>query len=141
MRRSLRSVPGAPPRTKAPRTRNTKTDRHETNRIPSASSRLSFRPRVAALGDIACGVYTNTATVGIPCVTNEWLDSVLHVDWGTSYTPAWWTDYGVTKPNASPAPDAAATTGQLKWCVRQAAALLQRVAHAARRLYFDGGAD
>ena len=100
--------------------------------LVSLSARASG---VAALGDIACGVYTNTATVGIPCVTNEWLDSVLHVDWGTSYTPAWWTDYGVTKPNASPAPDAAATTGQLKWCVRQAAVLLDNVATNV------GGAD
>ena len=26
---------------------------------------------VAALGDIACGIYTNTATLGISCMTNE----------------------------------------------------------------------
>ena len=89
---------------------------------------------VAALGDIAFGIYTNAATTGIPCVTNEWMDGVLNVGWG-SYTPAWWTDYGVTKPNASPAPDAAATTGQLKWCVRQAAVLLDNVATNV------GGAD
>lgn len=92
--------------------------------LGSLSARASG---VAALGDIACGVYTNTAAVGIPCVTNEWLDGVLNVGEG-SYTPVWWTAYGVTKPNASPAPDAAATTGQLKWCVRQTAALLDNVA-------------
>ena len=26
---------------------------------------------VAALGDIACVIYTNTATLGISCMTNE----------------------------------------------------------------------
>ena len=102
----------------------------------SLSACISARASgVAALGDIACGIYTNGATVGIPCVTNEWLDGVLNVDGGTSYTPNWWADYGVAKPNASPAPDAAATMGQLKWCVRQTAALLDNVATNV------GGAD
>ena len=98
--------------------------------LPLLSLSISLSARasgVAALGDIACGIYTNTATTGIPCVANEWLDGVLNVGEG-SYTPDWWTDYGVTNPNASPAPDAAATTGQLKWCVRQTAALLDNVA-------------
>ena len=92
--------------------------------LPPVSARASG---VAALGDIACGVYTNAATDGIHCVTNEWLDDTVHIGWG-SHTPSWWADYGVTVPNASPAPDAAATMGQLKWCVRQTAALLDNVA-------------
>ena len=82
---------------------------------------------VAALGDIACGIYTNAATAGIPFVQNDWLSGTVHIGWG-SHVPAWWTEYGVRKPGASPAPDAAATMGQLKWCVRQTAALLDNVA-------------
>ena len=116
--------PITPEQTPFPLRKTMKTKLHCIALLPALFVRASG---VAALGDIACGVYTNGAATGIPFVENDWLDGTVCIGHG-GYTPAWWTAYGVTEPNAAPMPDAAATMGQLKWCVSRTAALLDNVA-------------
>ena len=95
--------------------------------LGSLSARASG---VAALGDIACGVYTNTAAVGIVGVTNEWND----FPWAEplwDMQDAWWPRFGLQDTNAVPADDSALTTGQLKWAIRCAAEALDESAWMA----------
>ena len=85
---------------------------------------------VAALGDIACGIYTNTATNGIIGVTNEWYE----FPWSQNPWPmqdSWWPKFGLAVPNATAVDDAALTKGQLKWAARCAAEALEEAAWMA----------
>ena len=79
---------------------------------------------VAALGDVSCGVYHNTATTGIPVSTNNY----LRMYWGPEYVSLpdipWWNWLGLIDTNAAPAPDAAVVSGQLKWAARCARQIL-----------------
>ena len=84
---------------------------------------------VAALGDIACGIYTNTATNGIPYVENGWLDNA----WPPSspFVSPWeYSTNGFLLGNTEPADDAALVSGQLKWAVHCAARELDAEAWA-----------
>ena len=85
---------------------------------------------VAALGDIACGIYTNTATNGIIGVTNAWYEFPWSQNPWTM-PDSWWFEYGLAVPNATAVDDAALTKGQLKWAVRCAAEVLDDAAWMA----------
>ena len=85
---------------------------------------------VAALGDIACGIYTNTATVGIPYVENGWLDSVWTPSWPPD-APWWYSTNGFVLANAAPNDNAALVSGQLKWAFLCAANELEAATGAA----------
>ena len=81
---------------------------------------LSRASGVAALGDVACGIFANTATNGIPYVENEWLDNA----WPplSPFVSPWaYSTNGFLLANAEPADDAALVSGQLKWTVLCAA--------------------
>jgi RHS repeat-associated protein len=85
---------------------------------------------VAALGDIACGVYTNAATDGIIGVTNEWYE----FPWSQNpwaMPDSWWIRFGLQDANATAVDDAALTSGQLKWAARCAAEALEEAAWMA----------
>ena len=97
--------------------------------VLAAVSRV-FASGVAALGDVSCGVFTNTATVGIPCVTNAWLDGVLGRP-SLPHCPWWFDPDGLILPNTPPSDDAALTMGQLKWGACCACRVLDEAAGVA----------
>ena len=75
-----------------------------------ATSALATSARasgVAALGDVSCGIYHNTATVGIPSATNEYLRMCWNPEYHTLPDIPWWNWLGLIDTNAAPAPDAA----------------------------------
>ncbi|MBQ3811217.1 MAG: hypothetical protein II839_10410, partial [Kiritimatiellae bacterium] len=92
-----------------------------------ATSALATSARasgVAALGDVSCGIYHNTATVGIPSATNEYLRMCWNPEYHTLPDIPWWNWLGLIDTNAAPAPDAALVSGQLKWAARCAKQIL-----------------
>ena len=95
--------------------------------LPPVSARASG---VAALGDVACGVYTNAALVGVAGVTNDAVAWILVHENAGGTAPDWWGEYDATNGTVHPG-DVAATTGQLKWMARCARRMLDAKAWMA----------